>query len=221
MDGATLQSKVYSGYAKAAKRIGLAHDVYRPADPLNPLAAAAKIATLPAHFRVDDRFARPNVYGKALWLAYVDGSQLQVGDYLVRAGLFGPVPAGKTLFVAAMQALLPILCVECNRVVSIGRVDAPAGVGALAYNGDAPGTEASYMAGWPASILQGPKGEKNEVGLPGDVRQPWWVCLLPAWPGLTIEPSDIVTDDLGRRYITSVCELTDLGWRLTLQQSVT
>jgi len=211
MDGATLQAKIYASYAQTAKRIGLAYSIYRPTDPLNPLANL--IGTIPAHFRVDDKFARPNVYGKALWLAYFDGSQTAVGDYLVATG-------GKTLFVAAMQPLLPILTVECNRVVTISRIDAPTGAGALSYNADS-GNETPYMTGWPSSILQGPKGEKNEVGLPGDVRQAWWVMLVPAWAGLTVEASDIVTDDLGRRYITSSCELTDLGWRVTLQQAVT
>lgn len=211
MDGVTLQSKVYLGYAKSAQRIGLPFNQYRPADPLNPVATIRQ--SLPCHLRVDDKFARPNVYGKALWLAYVDGSQLAVGDYLE-----GPT---QTVFVAAMQPLLPILCVECNRVVTISRVAIPTDIGPLPYNGDVADTETVMMQGWPASILAGPKGEKNEVGLPGDVRQAWWVCLLPSWPGIVIEASDIVTDDLGRRYITSSCELTDLGWRLTLQQAVT
>lgn len=211
MDGATLQARIYSGYAKSAQRIGLPFTQYRPADPLAPLAAP--IGTLYAHFRVDDSFARPNVHGKALWLAYIDGARVQAGDYL--AGAPG------TFFIAAMQPLLPVLAVACNRTVTAARIAAPPAVGALGYNADLPSAETPLMAGWPCSILRGQRGEKNEVGLPSDVRQPGWECLLPAWPGLQIRNADIITDDEGRRHIASACEHTDLGWRLTLQQAVT
>jgi len=215
MDGATLQARVNAGYGKAAQRIGLPHDLYRPVSPTSPtpLDPVNKLTTLPAHFRVDDKFARPNVYGKPLWLAYVDGSQLQVGDYLSGA-------AG-IKFIAAMQPLLPILCVECNRTLTITRPVPTTQVGAIdSYNGQS-SADTTLMAGWPCSILAGTKGDRNEVGLPGDVRTPYWAILLPAWPGLVLNNADAATDDLGRRYIISTAELTDLGWRMTAQQAVT
>ena len=211
MDGATLQGKIYKGYAMAAGKIGIAHTQYRPLSATAPLAN--QIGSVLSHFRVDDKFAKPNVYGKALWLAYLDGRLTKVGDYLIG-------PSG-TFFIAAQQALLPILVVNCNHTITLSRVAPPTGVGGLGYDADTPAAETAYMTGWPASILKGAKGEANEVGLPGDVRQPWWDCLLPAFPGVLVEPADIVFDEQGNRYITSVCELTDLGWRLTLQEAVT
>ncbi len=54
MDGQKLQSKVYGGYAKAAQRIGLPFDVYRPSDATDPLATGNKVVSaLPAHFTAD------------------------------------------------------------------------------------------------------------------------------------------------------------------------
>jgi hypothetical protein len=89
------------------------------------------------------------------------------------------------------------------------------------YEGNTPDTQTPLATGWYASVLQGTKGEKNEVGLPGDVRNPWWLILLPQIPGVTLRTSDLVSDDIGRRYVISSAELTDLGWRLTAQQAQT
>lgn len=214
MDGATINAKVWAGYGKAAKVIGTTYAHYRPSGANTPLAAGNRLADLPVSLNAEDpRFARPNVYGKATWYAIVDGAQMQVGDYIV--GIEG------TLFVAALQQLLPIFMVDCNRTVSILRPAQQAGVGAQGYGGDTAATEIPLMAGWPASVLQGTKGERNDVGLPGDVKTPWWAILLPHAAGVALRTSDIVTDDLGRRYVISSAELTDLGWRLTAMQAQT
>lgn len=210
MDGSTIQAKVYAGYAKAASRVGLPHSLYRPADPMAPLASV--LASLPASFNVKGAYTQPNIYGNALWQCIADGAQLRVGDYL---------RGDSTYFIAAMQPLLPILAVECNRTIQAARVAAASGAGAVGYNGGAAATEVAFLAGWPASVLRGQPGEKNPVGLPNDVRQPWFQVLFPAYSGATIHASDIITDDLGNRYICSQVELTDLGWRLMAQQAVT
>jgi hypothetical protein len=213
MNGVTLQARIYAGYAKAAQRIGLPFDLYRPTGPANPLAPGNKLATLPASFRVDDRYREAQVYGKSQWLAYLDDSQTQVGDYLIGENA--------SYFVAAQRPLLPVLTVACTRTVSVFRIAVPTGFGALGYGGTIDGSEVPLMTGWPASVLQAGKGGRNDVNLPADVQAPGWTMLLPAWSGVVIEPSDIVTDDLGRRHIVSVPELTDLGWRLIVQQAVT
>jgi len=190
MDGTTLNSRVWAGYAKAAKYIGTTYQHYRPNGPNSPLAAGNRLADMPVSLNAEDpRFARPNVYGKATWYAVADGAQLQVGDYIV--GVEG------TLFVAALQQLLPIFMVDCNRTVSLLRPAQQSGVGAQGYGGG------------------------TDVGLPGDVKTPWWIVLLPQWAGVTLRTSDIITDDLGRRYVISSAELTDLGWRLTAMQAQT
>src|SRR5215472_2900493 len=104
MDGATLQAKIYRGYAVAAQKAGLAFSQFRPTGAANPLAGAP-LATLEALFTP----ARYGEFGTrhtgdhdtALWHALIDGTQTQIGDYLVGAST--------TYFVAAQQPLLPIL----------------------------------------------------------------------------------------------------------------
>lgn len=214
MDGAKIQARVYRGYAKAADKIGLPHQVYRAAGGDDPLAAGNLVATLRASLNAEDmKYGRPNKYGKPTWFAIFDGAQTQVGDYLKG-------PSG-TFFIAAQQALLPILAVECNRTINILRPQQQTGVGAVGYGGDTDDNETLLMQAWPASVLQGSKGEKNETNLPGDVRSPWWAVLLPALPGVLLRTADIITDDLGRRLLVSSAELTDMGWRITAMQALT
>ena len=74
------------------------------------------------------------------------------------------------------------------------------------------------MVGWPASVLQGSKGEHNPTGLPLDVKNPWWLALLSASSGLTIKLGDVVDDEDGNTYWVHQAEPTDLGWRLKLMQ---
>ncbi len=214
MDGATLQARFYKGLAIAALKIGTAYHHYRPTSASNPVGIATQLADIQVSLNADDpTYARPNVYGKATWYAIMDGSQMQVGDYIV--GIEG------TLFVASMQQLLPIFMVDCNRVATVSRAELSASAGLVSYNADTIATEVALMTAWPCSILQGSKGEHNTTDLPGDVRTPWMIILLPAYPGVTLRTSDIITDDLSRRFIISNAELTDLGWRLTAIQAQT
>jgi hypothetical protein len=210
MDGATLQSLVYAGFAQAAKNIGTPYALYRPADPLAPIGT--KIATLPADFRASNNYMAPNKYGVATWLGLYDASLVDVGDYFVGA-------AG-TFFVAQQSAFRNLYVVGCNRTISVSRTTAPAGIGALPYNAMST-ADPVFMAGWPASVLRGQPGEKNHVGLPGDERTPWFQILVPALAGVSIEYGDVITDDLVNRYVCSQIELTDLGWRILAQQAVT
>lgn len=209
-----MQARIYAGYGKAALRIGPTYSLYRPTSANNPTASGNLLGTLNASFNAQDMlYGKPNVYGKALWYCLVDGTQTKVGDYLVGAD--------KTVFIAAMQQALPILAVECNRTLTIHRPAQQGAVGAVGYGGNTASTETMLMQNWPASVLQGTKGEKNETNLPGDVRTPWWVILMPAWAGVTLRTSDTITDDINRRYVISSAEATDLGWRLTCQQAQT
>lgn len=215
MDAATLQSRIYTGYAKAAARVGYSADQYRPASASNPIAAGNKLRSLPASFNAENMgFSRPNKHGKATWYGLFDGTLTQVGDYLVNE-------QDGTFFIAAQQTALPILLVNCNRTINVLRPQQQTGLGAVGYGGDTDANETALMTAWPASVLQGTKGEKGEVSLPGDTRSPWWAILLPAVAGVTLRTSDIVTDDLSRRYVISSAELTDLGWRITAQQAQT
>jgi hypothetical protein len=167
---------------------------------------------LPVSFNADDMtYSKPNLYGDPLWYALVDGTNLEEGDYCVG-------PQG-TFFIAALEPLLPILVVQCNRVVSIFRPQGQSGVGLGAYGGNTDTTETLLVAGRPCSILQGTKGEKADSNLPGDTRSPWWQILMP-YAGVDLTFDDVIVDDLGRRYIVSSPERTDLGWRLTAMSAV-
>lgn len=182
----------------------------------------------------DMKYGRPNKYGKSTWYALMDGAGLKPGDYfigqspedglqledntqltledqtdLLLEGVFGDT----YFFIAAMQLLLPILVVECNRTISIARPQPQTGKGAQDYSGMTAANEIPFVTGVPCSILQGTKGEKNETALPSDTRSPWWTILLPAAVG-RIKYGDLIIDDLGQRYIVSSPERTDLGWRL-------
>jgi len=210
MDGTKLQSKIYIGYGKAAKRIGFDYQQFRATSASNPLSSTA-LQTLPVSFTTNFSYSAPNRYGKADWLGLFDARQFAVGDFLVgRQGTF---------FIAAMQDTLPILCVQTNRTVDVLRVGMDPGVGLGSWSGGRRAGEAPIMQGWPASILQGTKGETNDVKLPQDIKTPWWAILLPAWPGVVFRTSDIVRDDLDRKYVISSAELTDMGWRITAMQA--
>jgi len=200
VDGATLQAKVWSGQGKAAQRIGLPFDVYRPGnvlptDTTNPLAPYNKVTTLPANFTANGGYTKPNTYGQATWQGMLDGTKVKVGDYL--DGTPG------TFFIAALQPLLPILAVGCNRIVS------------LTQGGSNP-----IAVGWPASILvESPRGNEPIEDIAGNPATPHWWMLLPAVRGMTFDVADLVTDDLFRNYFITSAEQTDLGWRISMMQT--
>lgn len=215
MDGLKLQGKLYAGYAKAAKRIGLSTDIYRATTAHKPLALVNKQQTIKASFNAEDmKYGKPNKYGHPTWYALFDGRLTRVGDFLVVAG-------DGTYFVAAQQQALPILVVSCNAVADFLRPQVQTAVGALNYGGNIDSTETMLMEQWPCSILQGGRGEKYDATLPGDTKSPQWSVLVPKFDGVVIRVADIIKDNLGRRYIVSGAELTDLGWRLNTQQVVT
>ena len=198
----------------AAQRIGPVYSLYRPSSATNPVSQTTFLGSLNASFNAEDMtYGRPNKYGKPTWFCLVDGTVTQVGDYLINDD--------KTFFIAAMQDTLPILAVDCNRTLNVKRPAQQTGAGAVGYGGNTAATETPLMTGWPGSVLQGTKGEKNEVNLPGDVRYPWWQILLPAFPGVTLHTADTITDELSRRYVISSAELSDLGWRCTAMQALT
>ena len=213
MDGATLQKRIYTGYAKAASRIGLQTYQYRPTSANNPLALQNRLDSFTASFNVEDmKYGKQNKYGHPAWYGLFDGSLTRVGDYLTNT-------TDGTFFIAAQQQALPILLVQCNRTITVIRPQQQTGVGALGYGGNTAANETTIMAAWPASVLQGTKGEKGDAILPGDVRSPWWTILLPFWAGVTLRSADVITDDIQRRYVIRSAELTDLGWRLTVMQA--
>jgi hypothetical protein len=215
MNGNRLQQLIYQkGYGNGAAKAGLGYRQFRATGALNPIGGPP-LALLPALFSQDKAFQAPVGYGQAGWRAWLDGTQTAVGDLLI-----GP----RNFFIAAQQPLLPILAVEAPRLVDIRRPFHESGVGFSAtYGGNTAPQETVIMGQWPASILQGTRGDSSFVALPDDIKTPWWGILLPASPApiVMLRASDIVQDDLGRRFTISAAELTALGWRLTALEAQT
>jgi len=212
-----INAKIYAGRAKAAARLGYPFNLFRPLTASSPLGNL--VTTLPASFNAaDNTYLRPNLYGKAVWFTDLDGRLVQVGDYLVNAAK----PAER-YFIAARQSLLPIAVVECNATLSIFRPASTTGqIGIGAYGGENIATDTQLVNAYPCSILQGSKGDKSLINLPGDVRTPWWAILLPPIPGVVqLMNDDIAFDQFGKRYKLSSCELTDMGWRTTAVEAQT
>ena len=206
----SIQAQINAGYGIAASVLGTPCPQYRATSPANPLST--QIGTLQAAFDVDPKFsfAKPSAYGKAFWYGLFDPTNCLVGDYLVG-------PAG-TFFIASIEPLHPTECVQCNHVLSFTRPTSNRALGRVhGLDGDTRSTETPTMTGWPASLLQGTKGEKPDTGIPGEARDPWFAVLLPAVTGVSIDTDDITTDENGNRYQISSTELTPKGWRLSME----
>ena len=212
MNAAKIEAKIQRGNGKAAKVLGVVCDQYRPVNSGPPIVDTNLLGIVMARFDQDFQFSarKPNLYAHPVWGVLVDRTLLAVGDYLV--GQEG------TFFLIARQSLTPTAGVSCNRVISISRPTAPT-PGPNAYGGVVNNTP--IVTSWPASVLQGTKGERGDLNLPGDVRMPWVSILIPAVPGVQIRFGDIVTDDQADalRYTVSGAELTDLGYRITAAQT--
>lgn len=214
MDAAKLQTKIYSGYAKAAKRIGYVYDVYRPAAAADPLTA--KVASLNASFSAQEwSYTRPNLPDKPYWYCLIDGRQTRVGDYLVK---------GSTIyFIGGMQDNLPILAVECNRKAWVTRPPASAAVGNVGYSGLCATSDtfvlgsAGGAGGWPCAELFGGK-TRTHAELPASGDEHGFRFWLPVSVPITIQSGDVVIDDLGRRFSVGGAELSDQMWRLDVTE---
>ncbi|MGH8259851.1 MAG: hypothetical protein ACRES6_08945 [Steroidobacteraceae bacterium] len=218
MDAATLNARVYAGRAQVAARLGTDCALWRPVLAGSPFTR--QIGTLKAAFNAaDPQYAKPNLYGKPVWFGDLDGRITRVGDYLVRAS------DGATWFLAAQQPLLPIACIECDRLLSVYRPQTSAAPGTQPYGGAYAQDDEAILGGtapagqpWPASILQG-KRLQPSTPVPGTVKEVGWEILLPPSVPVTILASDLMIDDLGRRYAVEGAELTDLGWRIQAEEA--
>lgn len=206
MDGVTINAKIYAGRAQAALRLGLDYLQYRPVSATNPLSAPLR--TIKAAFNAgDSNYRAPNLQGDAIWYGDFDGRLTQIGDYLVR------VSDGQTYYIAGQQQTLPIVCIDCNRTISLVRIPA-ASVGAVGYSGESAGAQVAALSGWPCSILFGGRSESTGTNLPSTNKNAGWRLLLPPSVPVLINASDILIDDLNRRFAVQAAEQSDLGWRI-------
>ncbi|MBO4120281.1 hypothetical protein J5T34_05945 [Cupriavidus gilardii] len=213
MDAAKLQGKIYSGYAKAAKRIGYVYDVFRPTSAADPLTK--KVASLNASFSAREwTYTKANLPDRPYWYCLIDGGQTAVGDYLVRDQ--------NVYFVAGMQSELPILAVQCNGSVWMSRPATDDQVGDVGYGGSCAHTDTPIIgtpggAGWPASILFGGRTRRYEP-LPASADEHGFRILLPASIPTVVRAADMLTDDLGRRFQVAGAERTEQLWQLDVTE---
>lgn len=214
-----LQDRISWGLNIAARHIGRSTDAYRPKGPGDPLAPTNRFLRLHAAFSAPDgKFGRANGYGNSTWYGVLDSSYTQPGDFLVQGQ--------DVWFIAAQQALLPILCVQTNCIVSFARPAAPTSTGLNAYGGISLQTASWIIRNYPASVLGATGAGRPTASLPGDTSVGYWTVQLPSVSALDGSPvilksGDLMTDDFGRTAAIAGAELSDLGWRLTVKQATT
>jgi hypothetical protein len=219
MDAATLQSRIYFGYGKAAQFVGYPFTLYRPAAAVNPISPGNIIGPpLNAGFTVNAssfNFNKPGKHQEVLWLGLFDGSTTLVGDYLFNA-------SHGTYFIAAQQDELPILCVKCSHVVNVARTKSSSAPGPNTYSGTTKPTQLPFLTAWPASLVMGNKSHAPEADVPMDMPSPMFEVLLPSFPGADIRSGDLIFDDNNppRKYIVAGSELSALGWRVSARLAV-
>ncbi len=214
MNPMELQDRIYRGFNAAARAIGADTDAYRPTGAAEPLAPVNRFLRLRAAFTAEDgKFEHPVGYGDAVWYGVFDAAYTRRGDYLVQKHTIW--------FIAAQQRLLPVLCVQTNRMVSFSRPAAPSSTGVNSYGGVLAATNIPLLTNWPASVLGASGRGHPDTDLPSDSSIPYWTVLLPAYPGIVLLPADLLSDDLGRHAVVSAAELSNLGWRITVKQATT
>lgn len=207
MDGVTLADRLSRGMGAAARVSGTPYDAFRPRGARDPLRPELRFLRLPAAFDGGDPgYRRPRGYERAQRGTF-DSAYLQVGDLLRGArGVF---------FVALLPPLNRPLCVLGNAVVQGSRVAGSGEIGLSGYGGVQAARLETVLSGWPAQLL--PEGGGRPGGLPGDGGLGEFGLLLPLGAP-ALRGSDVVTDEVGRRFVVGAVALTELGWRIALRQ---
>ncbi len=210
-----IQQKIYKGYGKAASKLGLTYQQYRPTTAITPINDDDLIGDIQASMTTNFNYMQFNKYGQACWIGLVDGRLTQVGDYLVGTSLTDD----DSFFVGSMDSLMPIMMVSCNRTITIVRpyINSAIDADASEYQGFNPDTDVVLAQTVPVSILEGRKGPHNPVGLSSDTFMSMYKLLMPNL-GLDLQTTDKITDDRGTQYVISSVERTAYGYRLSLHQ---
>lgn len=202
MDGATVQDRIYAGYAKAAEHTGRIYSQYRAASPISPLEAGNLLGEIACLFAAEKRFEVPNKFKIPTRYLYADGRELQQRDLLV--GPYG------TFFVADMQPNLPLQAIRCNDVVSIDR----------------PVYQGTTLVPEPVAIGLPIFSQLKKV----DIKRPEFGAntagtaiaeyfgFLPVEVG-TVQQHDIITDQTGRLFEIDTIDNTEIGVVVTFRQT--
>lgn len=215
MDGPGINQKIRYGYAKAAEKLGQTFSLYRSTIPVDPISPPNLVGSMKAVVTIDWEWMKSNKPGNAIWWLVVDGQSssaplsAQEGDYLV---------GDATYFVLTKEYQMPMSCVQCNRVVSVFRADQSQAVGNIGYTSYPASGEIEIFRNMPCSVLKGSKGSNADSKLPTDTLEPEWGVLIPNLDDRDIITGDFMVDESGSRYVLSVNEKTQFGWRLTGRQ---
>lgn len=205
MDGATLQARIYAGYAQAAAHTGRAYEQFRSVTPLDPTAVGNSLGDIDCLFAADPQYAMPVKYKIPTRYLYADGRRLAQRDILV--GPYG------TFFVADMQPNLAMQVIRCNDVVSINR---PEYVNTDLQTGD-------FIASAMPAFRQFKMVEQKSVTGFGGAQNSatpmgqFWL-FLPIEPNV-VQQGDIVTDQSGMRYTLDTWDNSEVGVFLTIRQA--
>ncbi|HJP68279.1 MAG TPA: hypothetical protein VJ846_05200 [Sphingomicrobium sp.] len=189
MDAATLQSRIYSGYAKAAQRIGPTYSLYRSASHLNPIQAPNLVTTLPASFNINGQYTGQTKANQLYWQIIADGAQLHIGDYLV-----GPA----TYCVLALDSILPPIGLRCTQTLSFSRPAIDQAAGLQPY--PRPEIDTAYATGIPGVLNVKKETGRPVADLPGDNALRTFYSAFFYLPDGVVQERDQATDENGNNY---------------------
>ncbi len=190
MDAARAQDAVHRGLGRAGRVVGEWCEVFRADGPQHPMAPRCRVLRMPAAFSAPDgRFARPVAHGQVYWHGIFDAAYTRVGDYVRRGD-------GAIWFIAAQQALMPVLYVRASRIVELRRPAGPERPGLAPYGGTAGvgpggGGASVLLRGWPAAVLATGGAGVGGSGLPEALAAGSGMLLLPALAGVVLQPGDL------------------------------
>ena len=206
MNGTLLNAKIQRGYAISAGKIGVSHAQYRPTNPLTPFATS--IGNLPAAFNVAGSFAKQTQADQIFWQAIVDGSKLELGDYLL--GLH-------TWCIVGLEPLMPVIAMRCTDTISISR-----GSESFSPTEGLSQSMTTIAANIPCYIqLKKNKGFSSPAGFvaPTNTSAPmpeWtvYVGLAGVTPDGFIHEGDMVEDQNGNQWRVDAASNSTLSWQL-------
>ena len=224
MNGASLQDRLNAGAGRAAARIGLPCDLFRPQDLFDPGADVSESPTDQTRFRLrlntvflplGGRLRRPVPANDPLWELLLDAAYTRPGDILIRR------TDRAVFFIAAQQPLLPVLGVFAPRRVTIRRPASASVAGVNLYGGTVTALDTLLARDWPASILADGSTGNGLASIPAETNPGMWQVLLPPSLRISLLTTDTIIDDQGRSGVIATIEPTDLGTRLTVKQAST
>ena len=216
MNAAQLQDRLHRAAGRTAFIAGESCDLFRPDDPMHPLAPSNRILRLHAAFLpIGGSLRRPVQQNQSLWEGVFDAAYTRPGDILRRAR------DGAVFYIAAQQPLLPVLCVRALRLINMARPNTASVAGLNLYGGVIAATETTIAEGWPAAMIALSAQGTGQAAIAANLSSGTWQIQLPASLKLELRTTDRVTDDQGRIGIVASAETSDLGTTLIVRQAST